>query len=127
MPAVAAGCEGCLQRMHCCYIARVHAWAAMYAHAVLFHHVSSVNTEVGTCQCHAVLSWSVQVIVDPADEAFKKPTKQVGPHYSQQVSRGGCRKTAALSRFGQVLTLKHVTVQSRYPARAGPSAPLLGC
>jgi carbamate kinase len=27
-----------------------------------------------------------QVVVDPADPAFQHPTKQVGPHYSQEVS-----------------------------------------
>ena len=39
---------------------------------------------------HAVAR-RLQVVVDPADEAFQKPTKQVGPHYSQQVrSRCAC-------------------------------------
>ena len=31
-----------------------------------------------------VVSLLTQTVVDPADPAFEKPTKQIGPHYSKE-------------------------------------------
>ena len=55
-----------------------------------------------------------QVVVEPADPAFQRPTKQVGPHYSQEV-----RGQAGASGRGRALLLRPA-LHSSATKRAAP-------